>query len=167
MGGFDVRLSLSSDAGARQPTGVGVCAWPECPALPTVGRYCPVHAPQEVEDVTESKRTRASLGEVQRRWPTAVIYKHNDRTTKGIPDVQIVHAKSNIWMEMKDADTESVESLMATPRGKLQHHELKRLAREGAIALVVVFRAKRTCIHDGVSLDLITDRFSLAEFLTQ
>ncbi len=119
--------------------------------------------------MTESKRTRVALAAVQAAWPTAVIFKYNDSKTKGIPDAQITHKpQGSIWIEFKDADsTESVESLMATPRGKLQLFELRRLAREGAIALIVVFREKRTCVYDAVSLDLITDRFTLAEFLTQ
>jgi DNA-binding sugar fermentation-stimulating protein len=108
------------------------------------------------------------LAAVQARWPTAVIFKFNDSKSKGIPDAQITHkGHGSIWIEFKDADKESVESLMNTDRGKLQLFELRRLAREGATALIVVFRDKRTCVYDVNSLDLITDRFTLAEFLAQ
>ncbi len=117
--------------------------------------------------MTESKRTRAALAEVQSLWPTAVIYKFNDSKTKGIPDAQIIKKQHDpIWIEFKDAEgMESVDALMNTPRGKLQLFELRRLAREGAIALVVVFRDKRTFIYEAVFLDLMTDRLTLAEFL--
>jgi len=116
--------------------------------------------------MTEATRSRLALSDVQVLWPTAVIYKFNDRATKGIPDAVVAHDRHSMWLEFKDGD-EPVETLMATARGKIQRRELRRLMIAGHDALIVVFRTDGTWFYDPVSLNDVGHGMSLAEFLRE
>jgi len=116
--------------------------------------------------MTESTRSRLALSDVQVLWPKAVIYKFNDRATKGIPDAVVAHDRHSMWLEFKDGD-EPVETLMNTARGKIQRRELRRLMVAGHAALIVVFRTDGTWFYDPVSLNDVGHGMSLAEFLRE
>jgi len=51
--------------------------------------------------VNEAKRTTTILAKVRTRWPSAWVWKVNDRITSGIPDAEIVIAGRTFRIEFK------------------------------------------------------------------
>lgn len=85
--------------------------------------------------MTEAALTRKFLKRWAERYPMAVIFKHNDRTTSGIPDATITLEGSTLWLECKREDT---------PVTALQKLTMRRLDRASSgLAFFVVF-ARRT-----------------------
>lgn len=51
--------------------------------------------------MTESDFQRKLRRALQARLPKAVIWKHNDRFTAGIPDISVTHEGRTTWLELK------------------------------------------------------------------
>ena len=78
------------------------------------------------------------------RLPAAVILRHEDRFTHGIPDISITYGKRTIWLEVKLADPNF------TSKG-IQDLTMLRLANAGFGWFVVYWtknKEKRTYIVD-------------------
>lgn len=69
--------------------------------------------------MTESKFTSKLLKELRLRLPGAVIFKHNDIGTAGIPDISITNERRTIWLEIKDSENKK--------KDRLQTETLRRL----------------------------------------
>ena len=84
---------------------------------------------------TEAEYTSAFLKKFRARYPRAVAYKINDRTTSGIPDTAITDDGRSLWIEFKKDRPALTE---------IQRRQLLRLdnASDGR-AVIVVFKKGR------------------------
>lgn len=69
-------------------------------------------------------------------FPSAVVLKHNDRTTSGIPDLSITYLGSTTWLETKLADPEIRDTA-------IQRDVCIRTSKAGC-CLYVIFDNKNT-----------------------
>lgn len=92
--------------------------------------------------MTEAKLTRTFLARWRERYPHAVVFKINDRTTSGIPDAAITMGGRTAWIEFK-RDAHTLTALQRTTLLKLDQ------ASEGR-AFLVVFdtRRKQITVYD-------------------
>ena len=88
--------------------------------------------------MTESQKTNAFLKKVQAMLPDAVIFKHNDRITAGIPDASISRKGTTMWIEFKDGTKiPEHQRLIADRMGNVYFYDHKKqvLQRFGGPAL--------------------------------
>lgn len=79
--------------------------------------------------MTEAKLKRAFVTQARRRFPAAVIFRHEDIRTAGVPDLSFTWRGLTTWIEFK-----------VGPRPKfagVQAYTCARLAREGRCWIVV------------------------------
>jgi hypothetical protein len=96
----------------------------------------------------ESYLKRAVCEKVKKLLPGAVIFRHEDKFTGGIPDISITWAGRTCWVEVKYDRPKS--RAMVTGQQKLT---LKRLRRHGRALLLTYTEDKNhdkfTSIQDG------------------
>lgn len=80
--------------------------------------------------MTESQLTAKLVAHVRKHRPHAVVFKHNDRITAGIPDLSVTVNERTTWLEAK---TE-----MNWPPTKLQRRTMLRL-RDVGLAFYLYF----------------------------
>lgn len=99
--------------------------------------------------MTEAQLTRRELKILRNRWPSAFIWKINDRITAGVPDAVLVNGAATtktVWIEFKRALRMNIDPwTLVTP---LQKQTMQRLANNGqAVVLVTFWPNKALSIH--------------------
>lgn len=79
---------------------------------------------------SETKLKAALVETIRARIPSAIVFRHEDKLTHGIPDISITGYKKTIWIEAKFANP-GFKS-----RG-IQELTMRRLARAGYAFYVV------------------------------
>lgn len=101
---------------------------------------------------TEASQTRAFLKRLRERYPAAVVFKHNDLRTGGIPDASVTFSGATVWIEFKRGKPTLTE---------IQKRTMQRLhVASAGRAIVIVFRPDRLIdIYDqtGETHIVITD----------
>lgn len=89
--------------------------------------------------MTEAQLTRKFLARWRERYPSAVIFKINDRSTGGLPDAVVTMCGRSLWIEFKR------DKPALTP---IQFEATRRLhaASEGR-SVVVVFNRRTTHVE--------------------
>lgn len=88
----------------------------------------------------ESKYNHNASQYLTRACPGAVIYKHNDRSTGGIPDTSITWCDADSWLEFKRLEHgESIHEELE----ELQLTELVKIEQQTHRAWVIAFRKGR------------------------
>jgi len=72
----------------------------------------------------EGEFTRRLKPEIEKRMKQAVVWKHSDRFTRGIPDLSVTWGSSTLWIEVK------MEPEMPT---KIQEYFLRKLGFGAAL----------------------------------
>ncbi len=78
--------------------------------------------------MTEAQFSQKLRKELQKRLPGAVIFKHNDSITGGVPDFSVTLNRRTTWVEVKLAGNKPEDS-------KLQFETMKRLS----LALYIIW----------------------------
>jgi hypothetical protein len=81
--------------------------------------------------MTEADMSRKLVEHLQRGLPGAVIFKHNDQVTAGIPDISLTWNGRTTWIEVKLVKESGVIS-----RG-IQQLRCLQLARQGSCVYVI------------------------------
>src|ERR1044071_1565120 len=101
--------------------------------------------------MTEAQLTRKELKKIRDRWPSAFVWKINDRITAGVPDALLVNgaARSNaVWIEFKRANNMKVDPWgLVTP---LQRQTMQRLANNNQCVLLATFWPDKSITFDYV-----------------
>lgn len=93
--------------------------------------------------MTEKQFVSRVVFTIKAHWPDAVVFKHNDASTAGIPDVSVTLRGRTYWIECKKLnDRELLLDVVERRRQALQHHILKKLAWAG-FAGYLVWRPRR------------------------
>lgn len=96
----------------------------------------------------ERDLVRDIIEAVQKRLPRAVILKHNDMTTAGIPDISVTSRygmepeKRTTWIEVKLLKEKETLSTIRQHFDKLQLTTLRLLANEGHAHYIVGYFLK-------------------------
>lgn len=83
----------------------------------------------------ESKLTKALLKEIRARMPYAVVFKHTEQVTSGVPDISVTYRGRTMWVEVKRV-------LRGFRDTGLQALTMKQLAAVG-LAYYVVYDLER------------------------
>jgi len=89
--------------------------------------------------VTEATLTRALVKVLRAGLPGAVVIKHADRFTAGVPDLSVTWGGRTTWLEVKYANPRLLS------RG-IQDLTMRGLARAGSAYYVVYFASGETCV---------------------
>jgi hypothetical protein len=83
--------------------------------------------------VNEHQLSRKIVEHVRKEFgPNAVVFKLNDRITRGIPDIAVTRGGKTTWLEVKlFSCAEPSESELKKKLDKVQRHELTRLRDAG------------------------------------
>jgi len=96
--------------------------------------------------MNEATVVRAIVDHLRERLPGAVVFKHNDRITAGIPDVSVTYGGRTTWLEVKliGSWNDSPSSLMKK-FDALQLATMLRLAdaRAGQAYYLVAYEGKK------------------------
>ena len=84
----------------------------------------------------ESDLKRRLVKAILATHPGAVVYRHEDAFTAGIPDISVTWAGLTSWWEVKHEPLGRTSKLT-----KLQEHELRRLARQ-TVAGCITYRER-------------------------
>ncbi len=90
--------------------------------------------------MTEAQLTRKELKRIQARWPSAWLWKINERISSGKPDCLFIGARTTyvpVWAEMKRPTRMTQDPVSMVT--KLQMRELRRLVSHWHIAFIVGF----------------------------
>lgn len=90
--------------------------------------------------MTEKTLTNALLKTLRKELPEAVIFKHADQVTAGIPDISVTYEGITIWFELKYVKTK-IHSR------ELQHYTMLRLQNAGhPFYILYIEKTKETII---------------------
>lgn len=82
--------------------------------------------------MTEAQLTKKLIDYVRKELPQAVVFKHNDRVTTGIPDLSITCGGRTLWVEVKREGN--------WPPSALQQEIVKRLQKAGTAVYAYFYR---------------------------
>ena len=129
--------------------------------------------------MTEAQLTRRELKKIRDRWPSAFVWKINDRITAGVPDVLLVNGRARtharqLWIEWKRPLSMNADSwALLTP---LQQKNVQRLVHHDQQVVIGVFWPNKTItfdyvfrrINDGLNVDLLrSTHHDLVSLLTE
>ena len=124
--------------------------------------------------MTEAQLTRRELKKIRDRWPSAFVWKINDRITAGVPDALLVNGAAHdgtVWIEFKRALTMKIDPwTLVTP---LQRQTMQRLANNGERVVLAVFWPNKSMTfdyvfrHGAVVPSILSTHTSLASLLVQ
>lgn len=89
----------------------------------------------------ESPTSRRLAALLRAKLPHGVTFKHNDMSTKGIPDLSVTHAGRTIWVEAKYVDELSrisdrcVKIFPARDVDGIQWEHLRKMGGNGYLAV--------------------------------
>ena len=84
----------------------------------------------------ENILTQQLIIKLRRDLGTAVVIKHSDKITSGIPDMSVTHLGRTIWFEIKKIDN--------WPPSQIQDRMMRSLYRESnGLAHYVIFRSNK------------------------
>lgn len=104
--------------------------------------------------MTESQFTQRLLRELRRRMPDAVIFKHNDRTTGGIPDFSITVGGKTTWWEVKVYPNKLSTLQMETLRRLGSACAYLVISRGEAFSRIIANSERQWNFHDFKSLEI-------------
>lgn len=127
--------------------------------------------------MTEAQLTRRELKKIRDRWPSAFVWKINDRITAGVPDSLLINGRAagtrgrRLWIEWKRPLSMQADAWgLLTP---LQQKTIQRLVNNDEQGLIGIFWPNKTITFDFVFRDgtdvllLRSTHHDLASLLTE
>ena len=93
--------------------------------------------------MSEKKFIRTAMEQLRREIPEAVVIRHEDKFTKGVPDVSVTGFRRTLWLEFKWVPKLPFDKLynnVKLPKKTfpiLQLHQMKKLSNLGSARYVI------------------------------
>lgn len=100
--------------------------------------------------MNEATVVRMIIANLKKGFPRAVIYKHADIYTAGIPDISITCGKITHWIEVKFLKPVETQSTMSKHFDRLQLANMRLLEREGHAFYLIA--KQRRAVGTGLGL---------------
>ena len=107
--------------------------------------------------MTEATLTRELLRVLERKLSGAVVIKHADRFTVGIPDASVTWAGTTSWLEVKLIRRRRRATLPRSQFPMIQLLTMDRLAAAGSALYLIYFGRRLTLWHPRAVLGSVRD----------